>query len=322
MAIVAHRQDIFDLVAPDAELELLADGFHFTEGPVWDARTGVLLFTDLAGDTVWRWDDEAGRAREWRRPSNMANGMTRDPQGCLLTCEAATSLLTRTDDDGRVTVVASHFEGQELNSPNDVVCRSDGTIYFSDPPSGRALPHGLPRPRYLDFQGVFMVPPGGGEVRLAVADFELPNGLCFSPDESLLYINDSLRKHVRVFDVRADGALENGRLFFQEPGELPDVAVITEELIRTGTVSAFFPDGMKADERGNIYTGGPGGIWVIDPSGRSLGVIETPYFVGNLAFAGPDRRTLFVCACSGLYRLRMKVAGNLVPHLRLGAPAR
>ena len=316
MAIAVHHDEIFELIDRDAELELLQDGFHFTEGPVWDAREGFLLFTDLAGDTIWRWDDEAGSAREWRRPSNMTNGLTRDPQGRVLACEASSSLLTRTEPDGRITVVASHFAGKELNSPNDVVCRSDGTIYFTDPASGRARPHGVPRPRYLDFQGVFMVPPGGGEVRLAVGDFEIPNGLCFSPDESLLYINDSLRKQIRVFEVLPDGTLERGRLFQQQPGELPDGPAVTEELIRTGTIVEGMPDGMKCDERGNVYTGGPGGIWVVDPSGRSLGVIETPLFVGNLAFAGPDLRTLYICASTGLYRVRMKVAGDLLPHLR------
>lgn len=309
MAVIARSARLLELVDADARLELLADGFHFTEGPVWHPD-GYLLFSDLAGDAIWRWD-AAGGARVWRRPSEMANGLTRDPQGRLLACEAASSRLTRTEADGSLAVVASHYEGRELNSPNDVVCRSDGSIYFTDPPSGRTLPHGRPRatPRELDFQGIFLVRPDG-ELRLLADDFVVPNGLCFSPDESLLYVNDSLRLQIRVFDVLADGSLANGRLFFQQPGEWPDGAVLTEELIRTGTIAVGLPDGMKVDELGNVYCGGPGGIWVIDPAGEQLGVIEAPQFVANLAWGEADRRTLFVCATTGLYRLRTKVAGN------------
>ena len=309
MSIVAHTPGIFELVAPDAELELLAGGFHFTEGPVWHEE-GYLLFTDVAADAIWRWD-AAGAAQVWRQPANMANGMTRDPQGRLLSCEQATSHLARYEPDGTVTVVASHFQAKELNSPNDVVCRSDGCIYFTDPPAGREEPHGQtrPTPRELDFQGVFLIRSGSGQLELQADDMFVPNGLCFSPDESLLYVNDTMRRQIVVFDVEEGGSLRNKRLFCQQPGDPPDPSRLMAEFARTGTLSTGLPDGMRTDAIGNVYCGGPGGIWVIDPCGQLLGVIETPSFVGNMNWGDDDWRSLYICASKELYRLRMRVAG-------------
>jgi sugar lactone lactonase YvrE len=309
LTVAAHSPAMLDLVARDARLEHLAGGFHFTEGPVWH-EDGYVLFTDVADDAIWRWDAVAG-ARIWRQPANMPNGMSRDPRGRLLVCEQATSHLTRYEFDGTVTVIASHFQGKELNSPNDVVCRSDGCIYFTDPPAGREPPHGRQRnsPRELDFQGIFLLRPAGEDLALQADDMFLPNGLCFSPDESLLYVNDTMRLQIVVFDVDPDGSLRNERLFCQQPGDPPDAARLMKELARTGTLSTGLPDGMRCDERGNVYCGGPGGLWVIDPAGELLGVIETPAFVGNLCWGDDDWRSLYICASTELYRLRLQVAG-------------
>ena len=167
----------------------------------------------------------------------------------------------------------------------------------------------MPRPRELDFHGVFRVPPGGGAVELLLDDMAVPNGLCFSPDESTFYVDDSVRKHIRAFDVRADGSLANGRVLLQQPGPPVDAARVTQELLETGMPSERFPDGMKADSRGNLYCGGAGGIWVISPAGEHLGTIEVPEFVGNMAWGGPDWSTLYVTATTSLYRIRLNVRG-------------
>jgi gluconolactonase len=306
-----------ELVDERASLELLADGFHFLEGPVWH-EDGYLLFTDVGNDEIWRWDERDG-ARLWRTPTDLANGMTRDPQGRLLSCEQSTSRLTRYEADGSVTVVASHFEGKELNSPNDVVCRSDGIIYFTDPPAGRSEPHGRPRdtPPELDFSGLFLLRPGATGPELQDDTMTLPNGLCFSPDESVLYVNDTMVKRINAYDVAADGSLSGKRLFFQQPGPLPDGAAVLAELLATGRIeSVRLPDGMRADAQGNVYTGGATGVMVVDPGGGHIGTIGTPEFVGNLAWGDANFRSLFLGCTSGLYRLGMSVAGAPPAHPR------
>lgn len=282
---------LFDLVN---SLERLGTGFLFTEGPIWNHQGQFLLFSDMPGDVRRRWSQAEG-IKEVMRPSNKCNGMTYDAQGKLIVCEHSTSSLVRETLDGSRETIASHYLGKELNSPNDVLVGKDGSIYFTDPPFGRVPVFGVPRDRELDFQGVFRVPPGGGDVELMVKDFETPNGLCFSPDGSLLYINDSTRAHIRVFDVQADGTLANGRLFFEKIGQ--------------GVLEEGIPDGMKADELGNIYVTGPGGIWVISPQAVHLGTIRVPENVGNINWGGTDWKTLFIAASTSLYRLRMNVAG-------------
>ena len=298
MAIVANSPDLFDLVDEAATVDRLATGFEFTEGPVWSPH-GYLLFSDIPGDVIRQWD-EAGGIEEWRRPSRKSNGLTYDTELRLIACEHATSHVTRTEPDGAVTTIASHYEGKELNSPNDVVAKSDGSIYFSDPPFGRMAGFGVERERELDFQGVYRLPYEGGEFTLLLDDFETPNGLCFSPDESLLYVNDSMRMQIRVFEVRADGTLGNGRTFFTVPGS-PEDGV---------------PDGMKVDELGNLYCTGPGGIWVLNPQAEHLGTIDVPEGVANLNWGDPDRKTLYVTATRSLYRIRMIVAGARPSYMR------
>jgi gluconolactonase len=239
-----------------------------------------------------------------RDPNDKGNGMTLDVDGNLLVCHHATSTLVRERHDGTREVVASHWHGRELNSPNDVVVRSDGTIYFTDPTYGRhAAPYGVAREQELDFQGVYRVAPGG-DLHLEADDFALPNGLCLSPDETLLYVNDTARSHIRVFDVEADGSLANGRPFFDGIG----TAIPGEEV-----------DGMKCDVHGTVYVTGPGGIWVISREAQLLGTIAVPETVGNLAWGGDDGLTLFVCASTSLYALRMAVrqAGIAAPPAAL-----
>ncbi len=303
MAVIANSDKLFDLVAEDAEVERLATGFTFTEGPVWHPTGHYLLFSDMPADVRRRWSEAEGVV-EVMRPSNKCNGMTYDADLNLLVCEHASSSVVREYPDGRRETIASHFRGKELNSPNDIVVRSDGSIYFSDPWYGRMPVFGVERERELGFQGVYRIPPGGGELELVVAEdeFDMPNGLCFSPDETLLYINDTPRAHIKVFEVAADGSLSGGRLFFEGIG--------------TGVIEEGIPDGMKCDERGNIWVTGPKGVWVISPQGEHLGVIEVPENVGNLAWGGTDWTWLFLPSSTSLYRLRTRVRPRREPYMR------
>ena len=204
MSHETQRQTFIDLIDAEAPVSQVATGFIFTEGPVWHPLDHYLLFSDMPGDVRRRWDPEHGVV-EVKRPANKCNGMTYDADLNLIVCEHATSLLVRERPDGRREVLASHFQGKELNSPNDVCVRSDGSIYFTDPIYGRSPHYGVERPHELGFQGVYRVPSAGGAPQLLVDDdlFNQPNGLCFSPDEKLLYVNDSARKLIRVFDVSA-----------------------------------------------------------------------------------------------------------------------
>jgi gluconolactonase len=204
--------------------------------------------------------------------------------------------------DGTRETAASHYQGKELNSPNDVVTRSDGTTYFSDPVYGRVPGFGIEREQDLPFQGVYRIAPGGGEPVLAVREdeFEQPNGLCFSPDESLMYINDTPRALIRVYDVAADGTLSGGRLFFEHIG--------------TGVIEEGIADGMKCDERGDVWVTGPGGVWVISPQGEHLGIVEVPENVGNIGWGGSDWRTLYMPSSTSLYRVPTKVASAKLPY--------
>jgi gluconolactonase len=284
-------------------VEQIGTGFTFTEGPIWNADGEFLLFSDMPGDVRRRWS-EADGVTEVMRPANKCNGMVYDAGGDLLVCEHVTSSLVREHPDGERETIASHFRGKELNSPNDVLTRSDGTIYFSDPSYGRVPVFGVEREQDLDFQGVYKIPAGGGDLELVVGEdeFEMPNGLCFSPDESLLYINDTPSALIRVYDVAADGSLSNGRLFLDGIGD--------------GVIERGVVDGMKCDEHGNIWVSGPGGVWVIDPAGQHTETVEVPENVGNLAWGGSDWRTLFIAASTSVYRIETKVASARLPYHR------
>jgi gluconolactonase len=204
-------------------------------------------------------------------------------------------------------VIASHYCDLELNSPNDIVVHSDGSIYFTDPPAGRTAMHGLERPQQLNFQGVFRIPPGGGAVQLLLDDFERPNGLCFSPDESRLYVNDTARSHIRVFDIRSDGTPQNGRVFAENIGGYDRAVGLTQG----GVV-----DGMKCDERENLWVTGPGGIWIFSPEGQHLGIVQIAEGPANLHWGGADWSWMYVAATTSIYRLRARVSGRLEPFMR------
>ncbi len=268
-------------------MEKVAGGFEFTEGPVW-VPDGYLLFSDIPASTIYRWTPGSVSAEVFRAPSGRSNGLTLDREGRLLACEHDRRL-SRTEGDGSVVTLAERYEGKRLNSPNDVVVRSDGSIYFTDPP------YGLPRQeegRELDFNGVYRLAPDGA-LTLLDDGFDRPNGLAFSPDERVLYVNDSRRGHILAFDVRVDGTLSNGRVFaeLREPGE------------------QGVPDGMKVDVRGNVFCTGPGGIWVLDAAGEPLGVIGVPEVPANLAWGDDDLKTLYITARTGLYRMRVRTGG-------------
>lgn len=237
------------------------------------------------------------------RPANKCNGMTYDAGLNLLVCEHSTSTLVREHPDGTRRVVASHFAGRELNSPNDVCVRSDGSIYFSDPWYGRMPVAGVKRERQLGFQGVYRIPPGGGDPQLVVDydEYDQPNGLCYSPDESLLYVNDTTRALIKVYRVLEGGSLVDGRVFAD--------GLVSDEV---GGV----PDGMKCDARGNLWATGPGGVQVFDPDGTILGVVEVDEVVANLAWGGADWRTLFLCSSTTLRAITTLVGPRREPFMR------
>jgi gluconolactonase len=294
MDVEIRDRAVLDIIGDDVGVEQVATGFGFTEGIVWDKARRQVIFSDMKHDHMRTWSAEHG-VRTYRQPSNKANGNAFDPDGRLVSCEHATSHVVREERDGTLTVLASHWKDQELNSPNDIVVKSDGTIYFSDPTFGRIREDvGVPRPLTLDFRGVYRVGPNGGDLTLLVDDFEQPNGLCFSLDEKRLYINDTPRKHIRVFDVAADGSIEGGRIFGETTGELPGA-----------------PDGMKIDRDGRVYCTGPGGIHVFAQDGRCLGVVLTPERPTNLCWGGDDLRTLYITAQTSIYRARLKTPGHL-----------
>jgi len=271
------RPEFEALIDPYAPVGQVGTGFEFTEGPIWHPVDHYLLFSDMPGDVRRRWDARRGVV-EVKRPSNKCNGMTYDAELNLIVCEHATSSLIRERPDGRREIIASHYEGQELNSPNDVCVHSSGAIYFSDPWYGRMPVYGVERPRRLGFQGVYRIPAGGGMPKLVVDRdlFDQPNGLCFSPDEKRLYVNDTVQAVIRAFDVEADGSLSNQRTL---------ASGVRSEL------EAGLPDGMKCDQLGNIWVTAPGGVWVYSPAGELLGKVRLPEMVANLAWGGPDFRT-------------------------------
>jgi gluconolactonase len=285
---------LFDVIGEDVRVEQVATGFGFTEGPVWDKARKQLIWSDMKHDHMRCWSPQRG-VQTYRKPSNKANGSTYDAQGRLVSCEHGTSRVVREEQDGKLTVLASHWKFRELNSPNDIVIKSDGAIYFSDPTFGRIREDvGILRPLTLDFRGVYRVAPDGADMKLLIDDFEQPNGLCFSLDEKRLFINDTPRKHIRVFDVQPDGAIANGHVFGETTGDAPGA-----------------PDGMKIDSKGHVYCTGPGGIHVFDHGGRCLGVILTPERPTNLAWGDDDLRTLYMTAQTSIYRARLKTPGRL-----------
>jgi gluconolactonase len=286
------------------QAERLATGFVFTEGPVWHPD-GHWLFVDVRAGRIYRLAP-GGQPEIIREPSGGANGMTFDRQGRLLLCEGDQRQVTRRESDGTYTPIAQRLGGKRLNRPNDLVTRSDGSIYFTDP--GGRLP---PAERELDFSGVHRIAPDG-TMSTATADTEYPNGLAFSLDERILYVAITRRDErcleekargevcahqcIRAFDVAPDGTLGNNRVFAAMASAADGV-----------------PDGMKVDVEGRVYCTGPEGVWVFDAAGRHLGVIRLPEIPANLAWGGPDRRTMLFTARTSIYMMRMTTPGTQIP---------
>ena len=291
------RDDAFhEAVAPDATLRTIADGFTFTEGPIWHPSEGWLLFSDIARSQQWRWREAEGLTL-FRQPSNQANGNAFDREGRVVTCEHASSKLVRVEHDGKlVRVLAAHYEGKQLNSPNDVVVDGKGRIFFTDPSFGRTREDlGLIREQELPFQGVFRYDTDG-TLHLLVDDFEQPNGLCFTRDGSRLLVNDTPRRVIRSFS--ADGE-SGGEVWAEITGEGSDVE---------GS-ETWNPDGMKTDTEGRIWCNGPGGVHVLSSEGQTLGVIYLPEKSTNFCFGGRGLQTLFVTASTRVYAIDTLATG-------------
>jgi gluconolactonase len=278
------KSDAFARVVEGTKLRRLASRMRFTEGPVWYGREACLVFSDIPSNRLHAWDEKEG-LRVWREPSHNANGNTLDRKGNLVTCEHGSRRVTRTSADGTVSVLAESYDGKRLNSPNDAAVQKDGTIWFTDPPYGlRGKPQDLPG------QYVFRLDTDG-ELTVASKVFRKPNGICFSPDEDVLYVADSDRErhHVRHFKVGPDKALSGGEVLID---------------IRPGV-----PDGMRMDTDGRLYVTAGDGVWVVAPSGKLLGKILVPESPANCAFGGTDRRTLFITARKSLYAITLNATG-------------
>jgi gluconolactonase len=310
-AQVIRKDPAIDEIVPQgAQIEKLAGGFLFTEGPVWVPRRedsdGYLLFSDPNNNVIYRWTPDGQLSifmtksgyrgtdvGEYGQPGS--NGLTLDRQGRLTINQHGNRRVVRQERNGQLTVLANSYDGKRLNSPNDLVYKSDGALYFTDPPFG--LPKSFDDPRKeLPYSGVFRVSPDGTRVSLLTTDLAGPNGLAFSPDEKYFYVDnwDTQKKIIMRYEVNSDGSLSNGRVFFDMSSAEGEDAL----------------DGMKVDEKGNLYVSGPGGLWIISPNGRHLGTIVAPEHPHNFAWGDDDGKTLYLCAKTGLYRIRLKIAGQ------------
>lgn len=290
--------DALSTILETRDADQLATGFVFTEGPLWHPD-GFYYFVDVRSSVLYR--VTPGRAPDvLREKTGGANGTTFDLEGRLVMCEGDHRRVVRMDADGRIDVLVDRFEGKRLNRPNDVVCRSDGSLWFTDP--GLRVPLAE---RELPYAGVYRIAPDGTVTM--VADFEYPNGLAFSPDERRLYVaNTRWAQYIHVLELDAAGAVVRRRIF--------------ADMSSDETVGV--PDGMKVDVMGRVYCTGPGGTWVFAPDGTTLGVIRTPEVPANLAFGGPDLRTLFFTARTSIYTLRVKVPGQPHPWYRIRSSSR
>lgn len=290
------------LVPAGARIEKLAGGFGFTEGPVW-TRDGALLFSDIPKNTIHKWTAD-GKVSVFRKPSGYdgtdapagafigSNGLTLDRQGRLILCEHGNRRVTRLEPDGKLTVLADRYQGKRLNSPNDAVYKSDGALYFTDPPYGLVGEDQDPK-KELKFNGIFRL--AGGKLQLLHQQMTRPNGLAFSPDEKYLYVanSDAAHKVWMRFEVKPDGALGPGKVFFDVTAQTAD----------------GLPDGMKIDRAGNLYCTGPGGVWILSPEGKHLGTIQPPEIPANCHWGDKDGKTLYMTARTGLYRVRLSAQG-------------
>lgn len=281
LPFVAGGQDAPDPFSP-LKVEQVATGLQFTEGPVW-IHEGYWLFSDIPANRLYKLVPN-GKPEVWREPSGQSNGLTLDSEGRLIACEHLTRRVTRTQPDGTVEVLAEKVQGKLFNSPNDVAVRKDGTVFFTDPTYGLNK-----RPQEISFKGVYLLKPGHEAVVL-FRDFDMPNGIVFSPDERYLYVADTPRNHVRRFDVGPDGSLVGGQVFVRVPN----------------------PDGMRMDTKGNLYVASKDGVAVFAPNGNRLGTIPCPEVPANCAFGGADGRTMLITARKSVYAVRVPIPG-IVP---------
>ena len=295
-----HDQRFLHLIVTSARLEELYSGCRWAEGPVWFNDANHLLWSDIPNQRLLRWTPGGG-VSVYREPSNFANGHTRDRNGRLVSCEHGLRRVTRTEIDGSITVLADSFEGKRLNSPNDVVVKSDGSVWFTDPTYGilsdyegfRAEPEQATR-------NVYRLDPESGVLEAVATDFTQPNGLAFSPDEGTLYIADSaashdpaLPRHIRAFDVVDGRRLANGRVFCH--------------------IDNGIPDGIRTDVAGNLWSSAADGVHCFDPAGKLIGKIRVPQTVANLTFGGPRRNRLFIAATNALYSIYLAATGSQMP---------
>jgi gluconolactonase len=288
--LVATRWDVleerFRPCVGDRWLRRLYTGCGWAEGPVWYPAGRYLVWSDIPGDRLLRWDEATGAVGIFRCPSGFANGNTLDWQGRLITCEHGNRRVTRTEHDGSITVLADNFGGRKLNSPNDVVVSSDGSVWFTDPTYGIVGSYqGHEAQSEIGANNVYRIDGSTGKLSVVAGDFDQPNGICFSPDESVLYVSDTARAHMRSFRVGNDGTLHGGDVF------------------ATCTAGVF--DGFRADERGRLWASAADGAHCYDPDGTLIGKLQVPEVVANVAFGGQHRNELFITATTSLYSVRL-----------------
>ena len=315
---IAWLSPKLDKIVPhDAKVQKMAGGFGFLEGPVWVRKGGYLLFSDIPANVIYKFTPYDQKASVFLRYSGWtgtdsdhagmqlndgkgvvtllgSNAVTIDPQGMVVYCAHGDHQIVRLEPDGRRTVLASEYEGKRLNSPNDLVYKSDGALYFTDPPAG-FRDGAKDTAKQLPFNGVYLFK--DGHLQLLTKDLTMPNGIAFSPDEKYLYVNDTVKKIIMRYDVQPDDTIANGKV-------LVDM---------TADKAPGAPDGMKIDQEGNIYCAGPGGFWIMSPDGEHIGTVLTPELPANMAFGDADLKTLYLTARTGLYRIRLKIPGILPP---------
>lgn len=293
------------VVLPNAAIEKVAENLQFAEGPVWVRNGDYLLFSDIPANAIMKWIP-SGQLTVFRKPVFAGdftegmrigtNGLTLDREGRLIACEHGNRRVSRTEKDGSIVTLAGRYQGKRLNSPNDVICKSNGDLYFTDPNAVARRnppdPHGDFK-QDLDFSGVYRIT-AAGKLDLLTREMPYPNGLAFSPDEKKLYVANSRPKFWMVYDVKPDGALDNGRKFLDMSNDTGDVV----------------PDGMKIDRAGNIFATGPGGVLILSPQGKHLGTIELPEIPANCTWGNSDGRTLYITARTSLYRANLRAAGK------------
>jgi gluconolactonase len=301
-----------DIVSADVKVERLAGDFGFLEGPVWVRKGGYLLFSDIPANVINKWTPD-GKVSVFLKPSGFtgtdpsdvgmlnnngreavtligSNAVTLDRRGRVVFCEHGDRAIARIEKNGKRTVLADRYDGKRLNSPNDLVYKSDGALYFTDPPAGLRKGDDDPK-KELPFDGVYLL--NRGKLQLLDKTFKRPNGLAFAPGEKYFYVNDTARKLIMRFEVQPDDTIANGQVFIDmTPDKAPGA-----------------PDGMKVDRKGNVYCTGPGGFWIMSPEGKHLGTVKTPELPANLAFGDADGKTLYLTARTGLYRIHLKIPG-------------